>query len=69
MKTSDRQVQVRKAASCALFWGAIAVIGVIAIPTAILIGIILAIWKCADFLLIRLDRGGFGSKQNFFRKN
>lgn len=52
---SKKKALLRKIASGITFWGGLAVIGVIALPTAILAGLIALIWKGTDILVKKID--------------
>lgn len=45
-----------KTASGAVFWTEMIIIGVLAIPTAVFISIILSIWTGTDFLMNKLNK-------------
>lgn len=38
-----------------VFWSGMVVIGILAVPTAVLLGMISAVWKGSGFLLRRFD--------------
>ena len=46
---------MRKAVSTFLFWCSLVPIGILAVPAAILIGMIYLIWNSADFVIRKLD--------------
>ncbi len=46
---------MRKIASSVVFWSGLAVIGVIAVPLAILAGFAILIWKGTDLLIKKID--------------
>ena len=46
---------MKKAASTLLFWVSLVPIGILAVPAAILIGMIYIIWNSADFVIRKLD--------------
>ena len=54
--SQDTKSILRKIASEVVFWSGIAMIGVIAIPAGILIGIIYLIGKSMSFIIDKIDR-------------
>lgn len=56
--TADKSMlkKFREAASGTVFWVGIIIIGVLAIPTAVFISIILSIWTGTDFLMNKLNK-------------
>ena len=46
---------LRKTASRLLFWLSLVPIAILAVPTAILIGLIYLIWNSVDFVIRKLD--------------
>ena len=53
----DKKLRLRKVVSGIIFWGGLFVIGIIAIPTGILCAIIFVVWKAADFVIKKIEKG------------
>lgn len=52
---SKMKAFLRKIACGITFWSGLAVIGVIAVPAAILVGLIILIWRGTDILVKKID--------------
>ena len=53
---SGKKARLRKIASGLVFWTGLVLIGVLAIPTGILGGMIFFIWEALSFLLRKIDK-------------
>lgn len=51
----DKRPRLRALASRAVLWAGLVLIGVIAIPTGLLFGLIILIWETLNFLLKKID--------------